>query len=90
MWDEVLRLAIGNGLFAVLFCILFIYQLKDSKKREEKYTETISDLGERLRVVEKIENNTEIIIKQTLKESKVKKDNKMQDNLIGAQVIANA
>ncbi len=41
MWDNILELAISDGLWALLFCVLLIYQLKDSKVREVKYQDTI-------------------------------------------------
>lgn len=44
MFNEIMSLALGNGLWAALFCLLFLYQLKDSRAREKKYTVTISSL----------------------------------------------
>ena len=41
---EILAAALNSGLFAALFCFLFIFQLKDSKEREKKYNKTISAL----------------------------------------------
>lgn len=58
MWEEVLRLAVGNGLWAVLFCALLIYQLKDGKRREGKYQDTISLLGERLSVINDVKEKS--------------------------------
>ena len=61
MWDEVFNLAISNGLFAVLFCVLLVYQLKDSGKREEKYQSTISELIEKFEILNEIkEDNKQI------------------------------
>jgi len=51
MWEEIIVLAIGNGLWAVLSCLLLAYLLKDSKKREAKYTKVVGDLTEALKVV---------------------------------------
>jgi hypothetical protein len=51
MWEDIITLAVGNGLWAVLSCVLLRYLLKDSRKRECKYTQTIETLGERLKVV---------------------------------------
>ena len=54
MWEEVFRLALANGLWAVLFVALLIYQLRDSSSREEKYQQTIYKLNNHLDVVEDI------------------------------------
>jgi len=45
MWNEILNLAISNGIFAVLFMLLLIYELRDSNNREKKYQETIDKLA---------------------------------------------
>ena len=71
MWEEILKLAMSNGLWAVLFLGLLVYQLRDSKLREEKYQQTITMLGEKLDVVEEIKEDISII-KQSL-ERKTKK-----------------
>ncbi len=38
-------------LWAVLFCVLLVYELRDSRKRESRYTLTISSLSDRLGAV---------------------------------------
>lgn len=70
MWEEILKLAVGNGLWAVLFCVLLFYLIKDSKHREEKYVQLISSLSDKLKIVyavkeevEKIKDNTEKLVK---------------------------
>lgn len=64
MWEELLKLALSNGIWAVLFCGLLVYQLKDSKKREIKYQSTIETLAANLEVVNDI--------KETVMEVKAK------------------
>ena len=54
MWEEVFKLALSNGIWAVMFVGLLIFQLKDSSKRERKYQETISKLNQHLDAVEDI------------------------------------
>ena len=54
MWEEIFKLALSNGIWAVLFVGLLVYQLKDSAKREKKYQETITKLNAHLDVVEDI------------------------------------
>lgn len=61
MWEQIVNLAISNGLFAVMFLGLFIYQLRDSKNREIKYQETISKLGDSLQVVKEVKQDVEMI-----------------------------
>lgn len=55
MWEEILRTAAGSGLWAVLFCLLLMYQLRDSRTRENKYRETIETLTDRLGALDKVE-----------------------------------
>ena len=57
MWQEILNIVISNGIFATLFVLLLLYLLKDSAKREDKYTNTISALNRHLNIVENIEND---------------------------------
>lgn len=54
MWEEIFKLALANGLWAVLFVALLVYQLRDSAAREKKYQQTICKLNEHLDVVEDI------------------------------------
>lgn len=82
MWQEILNLAISNGLFAVLFMGLLIYQLKDSRAREEKYQSTIESLGKALLVIEEIKDDVSIIktkidsLENTKSRGKDEKDDK--------------
>lgn len=66
MWEEIMSLAISNGLWAVLFVGLFVYELRDSSLREKKYQNTISALSEKLQIVEEIREDI-VEIKDTLK-----------------------
>ncbi|MBU5676765.1 hypothetical protein KQI88_10070 [Alkaliphilus sp. MSJ-5] len=43
MEQTLFKLAAGNGLWASLYVFLFIYVLYDSRHREKKYQETISE-----------------------------------------------
>ena len=75
MWEQIVNLAIQNGLFAVLFLGLLIFQLKDSSKREKKYIQTIENLNRHLDAVENIEKNVEEI-KEDIENSKIRAKNK--------------
>lgn len=61
MWEQIINLAISNGLFAVLFLGLLIYQLKDSRCREKRYQETIVRLGNALEIVQSVKHDVEEI-----------------------------
>lgn len=61
MWEQIVNLAISNGLFAVLFLGLLVYQLKDSRTREQKYQMTIEKLGNSLEIVRQVKEDVEDI-----------------------------
>lgn len=50
--EEIMTQALGNGIWATLFCFLFFYMLKDAKERESKYTATLMSLTDSLKCVE--------------------------------------
>lgn len=62
MWDQIVEYMAANGVWALLFLALLVYQLKDSKKREEKYTATINSLTEGLNALEGIKQDIKNII----------------------------
>ena len=62
MWEEIMKLAIGNGLWAALSCALLGYLLRDSRRREQKYIEIIESLAERMKLVDKIKEDTETLL----------------------------
>ncbi len=67
MWEEIIKLAVSNGIFAVLFCCLLIYQLKDSAKREQKYQQTIDGLVDKFGIMYEIKEDNEQIKQDNLK-----------------------
>ncbi|NCB48255.1 MAG: hypothetical protein EOM55_01300 [Clostridia bacterium] len=67
MWDEIFKMALSNGIWAVLFVALLIFQLKDSAKREKKYQETIAKLNSHLDCVEDIKDEIKEIRSAILK-----------------------
>ena len=73
MWEQIINLAISNGLFAVLFLGLLIYQLRDSRNREKRYQDTIVKLGHALEIVQSVKHDVEEI-KEILHEKNNKKD----------------
>lgn len=48
MWDKLVETAANDGIWALLFCVLLIFELKDSRAREVKYQNTISALSQDL------------------------------------------
>ena len=62
MWEQIVEAMAANGVWALLFLGLLVYQLKDSKKREEKYTATINSLTEGLSALEGIKQDIKSII----------------------------
>ena len=61
MWDKILEVALSDGLWAVLFLLLLMYELKDSRKREEKYQKTISSLSENFSILKEVDKNVKKI-----------------------------
>lgn len=61
MFNEIMSLALGNGLWAALFCLLFLYQLKDSREREKKYMLTIGSLTQSLGGLKDVKKDCESI-----------------------------
>lgn len=84
MWEQIVNLAVSNGLFAVLFLGLLVYQLRDSRAREQKYQNTIEKLGNSLEIVKQVKddvedikdklNSNKIVFKKT-KEEKIEEKN---------------
>ena len=74
LWEQIVSVVVSNGIFATLFVGLFCYQLKDSKKREEKYQRTIEDLTIHLDIIEDVKEDvkelkTIVMTKRTRKKS---------------------
>ena len=80
MWDKILNLALSNGIWAVLFLMLLVFQLKDSKTREAKYQKTIENLGDALQVVKEVKEDVEEI-KNTLNDIPRRRKTKSEKNI---------
>ena len=76
MWQDIMSVVISNGIFAILFVLLFFYQLKDSKQREMKYQKTIADLTKHIGIIEGIKEDVEelksVMIKKRRKTNETK------------------
>lgn len=55
MFDEIIKLAFTNGLWAVLFVILFLYQIKTSMVREAKYQDLLEKLSNNVAVIKNVD-----------------------------------
>lgn len=56
--NEIISLAVAEGLWAVLFCGLLVYQLRDNRRRESKYAQIIDALAEKLGTVDLVKTDT--------------------------------
>lgn len=52
--SEIFKLVAANGIWAVLFLFLLVYELKDSRSREQRYMKIIAELTSKLETVEDI------------------------------------
>ena len=77
MWNKIVDLAINNGLWAVLFLILLIYELRDSRKREVKYQQTIEKLSSNFDILKDDNENV-----KTIKEKVVNKSTELSSSKI--------
>lgn len=59
MEQEIVKMVVGYGIFAMLFVYLFFYMLKDSKAREVKYQEIIDKLTDKFGIVDDIKKDVD-------------------------------
>lgn len=67
--EEIIKLAVEQGLGYALFIFLLLYVLKTSGEREERYQETIKELTQALKGVDNVREDVEDI-KDDIKEIK--------------------
>lgn len=53
MDQEIIKLALSQGIFAVLFVWLLFYVLKENSKREERLLKCLEMLGEKYDILDK-------------------------------------
>lgn len=61
MEQEIVKMVVSYGIFAMLFVYLFFYMLKDSKAREVKYQEMIDKITDKFSIVEIIKQDVDFI-----------------------------
>ena len=78
MITEVINLAISNGLWAVLFVLLSLYQMQNGSKREKKYQEIIEKLTNSFGMLKSMDANLKAFNKEISKMKKffTSKENK--------------
>ena len=83
MWEVILKTALESGLWAVLFCVLLLYQLRDGRARECKYRQTVDTLLHRLGT---LENEVAAGVDETLRLLKRKEKKKSESEPARASV----
>ena len=63
MFDEIIKLALTNGLWAVLFVVLFLYQIKTSMSRESKYQALLEKLANNVAIIKNVDKTVRGVAK---------------------------
>ena len=61
MFEQAIEMAINNGIWAVLFVCLLVYLIKDSGKREKRYTSLLNELSEKFCIVKKMDRQLNVV-----------------------------
>ena len=61
MEQEILKMAISQGLGYVLFVCLLVYVLRTTQQREEKYQQCIDKLTDKLNLINDVKQDVEEI-----------------------------
>ena len=59
--DQIISTVVANGVWAVLFCGLLVFELRDTRRREGRYVRTINSLSDRLGTVIDVKSDTDEI-----------------------------
>ena len=59
--EQIISTVVANGIWAVLFCGLLVYELRDTRRREVRYVRTINSLSDRLGTVIDVKTDTDEI-----------------------------
>ena len=63
MFDEIIKLSFSNGLWAVLFVLLFLYQIRTSMSREAKYQELLEKLASSVAIIKNVDKTVRGVAK---------------------------
>ena len=72
--DYLFEMLATNGIFAVLFFFLLIFEIRDSRARESRYQCVIERLTEELHVVGEIDENVDEVLVRLVELKKEKVD----------------
>ena len=50
-WKPILEAAVSNGIFCVLFCVLFWYGIRQNEEREKQLRNLISEYNQQLKQI---------------------------------------
>lgn len=67
MEDEIVKIAMSQGLWATLFVSLLFYVLKETSNRESNYQNIIKDLSKKFNLIEDINSDIKEIKSSFLK-----------------------
>lgn len=61
MYEEIIKLASNQGIWALLFVFLLLYVLRETSRREKNYQAIIDKLSDKLDIVDFIKRDVEEI-----------------------------
>ncbi|KNF07181.1 protein of unknown function DUF2762 [Gottschalkia purinilytica] len=64
MEQQIIKVALSQGLWAVLFVFMLFYVLRENSKREENYQDIIKELSEKFNIVEDVKEDVREIKKK--------------------------
>ncbi|KNF06946.1 protein of unknown function DUF2762 [Gottschalkia purinilytica] len=64
MEQEIIKIALSQGLWAVLFVFMLFYVLRENSKREANYQDIIKELSEKFNIVEDVKEDVREIKKK--------------------------
>ncbi|KNF07841.1 protein of unknown function DUF2762 [Gottschalkia purinilytica] len=64
MEQEIIKVALSQGLWAVLFVVMLFYVLRENSKRETNYQDIIKELSEKFNIVEDVKEDVREIKKK--------------------------
>ncbi|KNF08569.1 hypothetical protein CLPU_6c00550 [Gottschalkia purinilytica] len=64
MEQEIIKIALSQGIWAVLFVFMLFYVLRENSNRENNYQEIIKELSEKFNIVEDVKEDVREIKKK--------------------------
>ncbi len=61
MENEIMKMLLGQGIFAIMFGYLLFYVLRENSKRENNYQEIIKELSTKFNIVEDVQKDVKEI-----------------------------